>query len=331
MTAKPALILLCFLAPLLAGADPLGVYGNLTEKTVLMWSALPRLTDAMIADLPSEKTNAIARIESDLSKQGIAVVQDGPHFVRVFHEDMRGLSNDVSLRGAELAISKSRPALPVGAIAFFGIDLDQLLPFYASFSQRTILRPVTLPRITVRLQNTCPLTREEAAYALATVLALNGFAVVEDGERFVQVVPMPERAQLIVRAPKPEPDEKLLDPNKVPSTGYSDPTRPITDLERNLQRLQKALYDFIHYKSPPDRSAERLLKFYASLTDKTAESSKKFDGLPIWFHTETPLSKSELLYAIETTFRLNHLVIVNVDGQKIRLGQIGDLAKGSGK
>ena len=67
MIAKPALTLLCFLAPLLTGADPLDVYGSLTEKTVLMSSALPRLSDALIADLPTEKTNAIARIESELS------------------------------------------------------------------------------------------------------------------------------------------------------------------------------------------------------------------------------------------------------------------------
>jgi len=45
MITKPALTLLCLLAPLLAGADPLDVYGNLTEKTVLMSSMLPRLTD----------------------------------------------------------------------------------------------------------------------------------------------------------------------------------------------------------------------------------------------------------------------------------------------
>ena len=331
MIAKPALTLLCFLAPLLAGADPLDVYGNLTEKTVLMSSALPRLSDALIADLPTEKTNAIARIENDLAKQGIAVVQDGPHFVRVFPEDMRELMTNVSLRGAELASLKSRPTMLAGSINFSGAPLDIVLRIYAAYSRRTILRPAMLPHIDVRLQNTCPLTREELAYAMETVLALNGIAVVLDGERFAQVVTMPERAQLKVRAPKPESDAKLLDPNKVPSTGYSDPTRPITDLERNLQRLQKALYDFIHYKSPPDRSAERLLKFYASLADKTAQSSKEFDGLPIWFHTESPLSKSELLYAIETTFTLNQLAIINVDDQKIRLGHIVDPAKGSAK
>jgi hypothetical protein len=331
LIAKAALTFACFLAPLWAGADPLGVYGKLTEKTVLMSSVLPLLSDGMITDLPSEKTNAIARIESELSKHGINVVQDGPHFVRVFPENMRSLMTNVSLRGAELAIAKSRPSLPAGSINFSGAPLNSVLPIYAEFNQRTILRPAMLPRIDVRLQNTCPLTREEAAYALATVLTLNGFAMVEDGERFVQVVPMPERAQLTIRAPKPEPDAKLLDPNKVPSLGNSDPARPVTKLAGDLKRLQKALYDFIHYKSPPDRSANRLLELYASLADKTAELTKTFDGRPIWFHIDTPVSKSELLYAIETTFTLNNLAIIQTGDQRIRLEQIADLGKGTGK
>lgn len=331
MITKPTITLMFFLAPLLAGADPLDVYGNLTEKTVLLPSALPFLSDEIISDLPTEKTNAIARIESELLKQGIAVVHDGPHFVRVFPEKQRGFLTNVSLRGAELAVAKSEGTIATAEINIFGADLGQVLPIFASISQKTILRPATLPSPPLRLKSTCPLTREEAVYAMATVLALNGVAVVEDGEKFVQVAPMAQRAILTARAPKREHAAKLLDPNKVPSMGNSELTRPLTKMERNLERLQKALYDFIHYKSPPDRSAQRLLELYAKLAGKTAEPSKNFDGRPIWFHIETPLSKSELLYAIETTFSLNNLAIIHVDDQRVRLGHIAELRKGTGK
>jgi len=70
---------------------------------------------------------------------------------------------------------------------------------------------------------------------------------------------------------------------------------------------------------------------YASLADKTAELTKTFDGRPIWFHIDTPVSKSELLYAIETTFTLNNLAIIQTGDQRIRLEQIADLGKGTGK
>ena len=99
-TTRLTLTLLCLLAPLVAGADTLDVYGNLTGKTVLMPSALPRLPDAIVASLPSDKTNAIARIEKALSEQGLEVVQDGPHFVRVFRKAGAGFAHQcASARG----------------------------------------------------------------------------------------------------------------------------------------------------------------------------------------------------------------------------------------
>ena len=62
MTAKLVFTHACFLAPLLAGAGTLDVYGNLTGKTVLMPSAMPRLPDSVVADLPADKTNHKIRL-----------------------------------------------------------------------------------------------------------------------------------------------------------------------------------------------------------------------------------------------------------------------------
>jgi hypothetical protein len=331
---KPALTLLCFLAPFLTGAGPLDAYGLLLKKTVLMPSALPALPEAITDDLPAETTNAIARIEGELSKRGIAVVQDGPHFVLVFPENLRGFLTNVPLYAAGPATSEPQPTAGAGVIDFAGADLGQVLPIYAAISQRSILRPMSLPSPPVTLKSSCPLSREETVYAMATVLALNGIAVVEDGEKFARVVPMAQRADVRTRAPKPEAGAKLFDPKKVPSTGFSEPPRPLTEterIEREFERLRKAFYDFIHYKGPPARPAKRLLEFYASLAGKTAEASKGFDELPIWFHVETPLTRSELLYAIETTFALNHLAVIPVDDHRIRLGRIADPGKRTGK
>ena len=37
------------------------------------------------------------------------------------------------------------------------------------------------------------------------------------------------------------------------------------------------------------------------------------------------MTKAELLYAIETTFRLNHLAIISVDDRNIRMGRISEV------
>ena len=335
MTAKPTLTLICLLGPLLAGAGQLDAYGVLIRKTVLMPSGLPDLSGAIPSDLPTEKTNAIAFIEGELSKRGLAVVQDGPHFVIVVRESQRSFLTNVTLYRAGPATSEPlTTGRAVSIIAFTMADLGQCLSIYAAISHRTLLRPMTLPCPVVNLKNTCPLTMDETAYAIATVLALNGIAVVEDGERFAQVVPMAERAHVKTRAPKREPGGKLFDPKKVPSTGFTDFPRPLTQTERmeqEYERLRNEFYHFIHYKSPPERPAKRLLEFYAILAGKTAEASRNFDTLRIWFHIETPVSKAELLYAIKTAFALNNLAIIHLDDQRIRLGHPTELGEGTGE
>jgi hypothetical protein len=334
MTAKPVLTLVCFLAPLLAGADTLDIYGNLTGKTVLMPSALPRLPDSIIADLPADKTNAIAKIEGALSEQGLEVVQDGPHFVRVVRKEARSSLTNAPLRGAELAKSKAQEVTPPGMISFIQADLNQVLTIYAALSQRTVLRPATLPAPTVRLTSQCALSKEEVLYAMTTVFALNDICMVDDGAKFVQVVPMWQRDLVMKAAPRPEPGAKLFDPKKVPSVGppgsptlSPPPQRPVNEVQRieqEIERLRRAFYDFLHPPDPSKPAGRRLFELYARLADKTAVPSPKFDGTGIWFHVETPLTKAELLYAIETTFTLNNLAIIPVDEGKIRLGHISE-------
>jgi hypothetical protein len=319
--------------PLVAGADPFDIYGNLTGKTVLTPSGLPRLPVAVITDLPSDKTNAIARIEKALSEQGLEVVQDGPHFVRVFRKEARDSFTNAPLRGAQLAGVKGQEAVAPGAIEFVQADLDQVLSIYAVLSQRTVLLPITLPVPTFSLKTQCALTKEEVLYAFTTVLALNGICVVQDGANLVQVVPMAQRAQVKARAPNREQGAKLFDPKKLPSLGGSAPPRPLTEtdrIEREFERLCKTFYELMHLPDPSKHPARRLLGLYADLAGKTATSSKNLDATSIWFHVETPLTKSELLYAIETTFALHNLAIVPVDNRRIRVGHISELLRNNG-
>jgi hypothetical protein len=213
--------------------------------------------------------------------------------------------------------------MPAGVMNFSNVDAPQVLAVYAYIGHRTVLRPITLNAL-VHLKTTCAISREEALYAMATVLALNGVAVMEDGEKLIQAVPMVQRSMVNLHAPKSDPAAKLLDPNKVPSLGDANPLKPISKMERDLERWRKAFYDFVHYKAPPERAAQRLLDLYASLAEKTAETSTNFDRIPISFHIDTPLTKNELMYAIEATFDLNWLRIVHVDDQRIRLDRLTD-------
>jgi len=86
--------------------------------------------------------------------------------------------------------------IPAGVIRFPAVDLNQVLKVYAELVGRTVLRPTTLPAPTITLETVTPLTRSEARAAIDAVLALNGIAVVDVGDKFVEVVPASQVGQV---------------------------------------------------------------------------------------------------------------------------------------
>jgi general secretion pathway protein D len=86
--------------------------------------------------------------------------------------------------------------LPAGVINFPATDLNQVLQIYAELVGRTVLRPTTLPAPTITLKTQTPLTKHEAIQAFDAVLALNGIAVINVGDKFVKVVPAGQAGQI---------------------------------------------------------------------------------------------------------------------------------------
>jgi len=332
MTASQTLTLAaCCLAPILAVADTLDIYQDLTGKTVLMSSVVQPPPLSLVPDPVRDRTNAITTIERWLEEKGIEVVTDGPHFVRLFPKAAASLATNAPLRGAQFVLGEAQNSGP-GMIDFTGADLNQVLEIYADMRQRTILRPVTLPAPSIRLRTLGGLSLAEGAYALETVLALNGISVVDDGPKFIQVVPTPQR--VVPHAPKPEPDARVFNPRRVPETGINRitvPPRPrneVEQLEQAFERLRQAFYEYLNPAKPGRAPVERLLALYARLTDKTVvvtQRSSQFYGIPVRFQVTTPLTKAELIYAIETTFASNNLAIVPVGEDKVRVGHISEL------
>jgi general secretion pathway protein D len=79
--------------------------------------------------------------------------------------------------------------IPAGNINFQGVDVSQVLDVYAQLVGRTMLR-AGLPSAQIILRTETPLTKTEAIQALQAVLALNGIALVNVGDKFVKVLPI---------------------------------------------------------------------------------------------------------------------------------------------
>jgi general secretion pathway protein D len=90
------------------------------------------------------------------------------------------------------ATAASKPPeemIPAGNINFQGVDVSQVLDVYAQLVGRTMLR-AGLPSAQIILRTETPLTKTEAIQALQAVLALNGIALVNVGDKFVKVLPI---------------------------------------------------------------------------------------------------------------------------------------------
>jgi len=86
--------------------------------------------------------------------------------------------------------------IPPGFINWVGADLNsQVLPIYADMVGRSILRPAALPAAIIVFKNQTELTKREAIQAIDAVLALNGIAMINVGEKFVKAVPIAQANQ----------------------------------------------------------------------------------------------------------------------------------------
>jgi type II secretory pathway component GspD/PulD (secretin) len=84
---------------------------------------------------------------------------------------------------------------PPGSLNFQNADLTMVLAVYQEISQRTVIRPSTLPAPTISVRNQTPLSRVEALQLLDTVLAENGIAMVLMGPTGIKAVPLAQAAQ----------------------------------------------------------------------------------------------------------------------------------------
>lgn len=79
--------------------------------------------------------------------------------------------------------------ISAGEINFPSADIDMVLDIYATYVNRTILRPAALPATAITLKTQTDLTKDELIMALDAVLALNGISMINVGDKFVKAVP----------------------------------------------------------------------------------------------------------------------------------------------
>lgn len=303
--------------------EALECYADLSGRIILRSESLPGLPAFTKAGLPADTNAAVARIREELAGVRILVVPDGEKFARTFTVEWTNSAAGRYLSRLKPTASGKSSDPDGGAVnvSFRGVTLDQVLDTYQQLSGRNILRPAMLPDRSFSLLTRSPLSKQEFAYAAKVVMGLNGLAAMDDGDHFVQVVPIEAESRVKLASPKRKPGASLFDPRKVPSFALeaAQGTRPVMD------RLTALWVQFLGNAPPWARSprpVDTLVEFYAGLRGWNAVRSDRFGQSALAFDLSTPLTEEEVLYAIETTLRLNNLTIVNVGERTVSAGHI---------
>jgi len=150
-------------------------------------------------------------------------------------------------------------------------DSGQLLDIYQDLAERTVFRSPSLPHVTIDLRSGGPLSPEAALVELTQAFAVKSVEIVPHGTKFAFAVPASQLAQ--VRKIRP-PEE-------------ADPNSPEEKLPAGLLRFTEADLD-------------QVLEIYQELTGRTVISAANRPRSKITLRSQTPLTRREAAYALET-------------------------------
>jgi mono/diheme cytochrome c family protein len=174
------------------------------------------------------------------------------------------------------------------------VNTDLVLFLYSQLTGCTLIRSPRLPAASFDLAfgATGP---ESAAHRLKMALKSKGIATIEDGEKFIQVVPASEAASV-----RP----------------HSSEIKALAGKRSRPEVFPGGV--FINF---PNTQLTEVVKLYADLTGRELDRTGQLpvQDLKVTFTTQTALSTAECVYALETLLRWHGLKVVPMGGVSFKV------------
>jgi hypothetical protein len=171
-------------------------------------------------------------------------------------------------------------------------SLEPALRLYSQCSSRSLLRWQVLPKLSFTL-NAPAADQAAAAQILQDALVKKGLAIIPDGAKFIMIVPKAMAATV-------KPHSADLTPT--PDTGQSE-------------LLPAGTINF------PNTDAQQVMQIYAELVGRKLARPTGLPLVPnatIQFRNETPLTRQEVVYALDMVFELAGIKMVPAGGDSIK-------------
>lgn len=199
---------------------------------------------------------------------------------------------------------------PPKFINFTGADLGMLLRKYSELVDRNVLRSPAAEnalKAPVHFINQTALTRTETIQAFQAIFATNGVALVEDGEKFLQVVRAKDAAASGPGLARPSLAKR---PGDAPaSTGaLLFPPKAINYLGADLNILLPHFSELLGRKPLRSPKVESMLRS------------------PVFFVNQTPLTKSEAIHAYDMIFAMNGVGFIEEGEADLKVVPVWEIA-----
>lgn len=257
-------------------------------------ASAPRL--AGIVNLPDLKLAVLEVAGAGRPHLILAVGQrDGDIAVREFNPDEATVKLVWSGTNGDVSVSLTRQNSRAGALGF-GIELenadtDPVLRLYQEFTQRTLLRSPRLVASPFNLRASAT-NRAQAALVLEEALTEKEITTIPDGDKFIMVVPNSQVASV-----RPHSAE-------IKSSGTN---------AAGSEMLSPGTVDF---RSADLRQVEQI---YAEMIGRKLDRTEPLPfGAPIYFKTQTPLTKEECIYALDTLLSWRNVKMLLVGDDTVK-------------
>jgi hypothetical protein len=175
----------------------LELYGDLSGHTLLYWPSLPE-ANFSLDGFASNRLQAASILEKALADTGIVIVADGDKFMMVLPKDKVATVKPGAPRGPAAPSAKSESVdTQAGEIVFHGAALTQVLDIYAKLVRVKLDRgsthiPMSSNNSSIFFYNQSPLSREEAIYALETLIQWHGIKIARSPDNRIVATPAGE-------------------------------------------------------------------------------------------------------------------------------------------
>ena len=219
--------------------------------------------------------------------------------------------------------ANAQKMIPKGMLRLEAAPLDQALNFFAELVGRTLIRPATLPNVSINFRAQTDLTHIEAIEALTTLFAANDIAVFAVGEKFVKAVPAANAMKegvpfsFLESIQMPEADTFTTKVVKLKNIRPSE----IVPVLQPLAKLQSGI-------TPIDSSHTLVLRDYSSNVKRMLELIEKVDVL-VPLEEEVELIPIKYALAADIASVMGSLTAGGATSSATRTGTSGGTAGGA--